>query len=182
MLLGHGVELIHRAAAHQAEVAGVWGNGDVGQLFEKPVKQMRRGFLEFCFALSADAAPIDHVEAFIHPRHHLAEQFRRILKVAIEDEDAIPPAQVQASRKGELVSVVARQVHRDDVGVPRGEVAQNVPGAVGRSIVDDHQLVAIACAGPARISDPAMQFGQGFAFVETGNDDGDAQGFHSCRP
>ena len=178
MLFGHGVEQIHRAAAHQPEVAGVGGDLHIRQARQQAIEQMGRGFLEGGLALTAGALAIDHVAARIHHLHHLRQQFGRVLQIAIEDQDPLPPAQLQASGERQLMPVVARQVDRDDVRIACGQRGQKVPGAVAGAIVDEHELVALPGAGQTNLAHPPMQLWQGLALIETGDDDGEGQSFH----
>jgi len=65
------------------------------------------------------------------------------LQVGIDQHDRIAARDVEAGRRGELVTEVARELHDDDARIDRGVLAQPFQRAVGAAVVDEHQLVAV---------------------------------------
>ena len=92
---------------------------------------------------------VDDVEAFVHLRRHLAEKFRRVLKIGIENENALATAEFQPGAQRDLVAVVAREIDTEDVGIGRGEGRNGLAGAVLRTVIDENDLVIVAGAGAA---------------------------------
>ena len=74
--------------------------------------------------------------------------------------------------------MVAHEVHTDDVGVGLRQGLDDLPAAVARAIVDEHDLVVVAGYAPAGPAGAAMELAQARLFVEAGRDDG--QGNRLC--
>ena len=160
MPLRHAVELVERPAAHEPEVAGIDGDLDVDEAVEQPIEQDRGELLERRLAAALAALPVDDVRALVHQLHHAGEELWRVLQVRVDDQDALAAAYVQARRQRQLVAVVARQAHADDVGVVAAQLADDRPGAIGRPVVHQHDLVVFADLGAAGIAQAAVQLAQ----------------------
>ena len=138
---GHGVQLIDHPARHQPEIAGVGGNGNVDQPVEQAIEAGGTGALKQAFTAPLDALAIDHVMALRQREQHLREQFRRVLQIGINHQHQLAPADGKPGGKRQLVPMVARQINPDDGARARAMLADQAPGAVARTIIDQHDLV-----------------------------------------
>ena len=173
MALGHGEQQVEHAAGHEAEIAGVGRNVDVGHPADQAVEGRGGGALEQALAVALAALAVDHVGALVEQRHHVGQQFGRILQVGVDDQDALAAAYREAGRERQLVAVVAHQLHRNDARVPGGRLGHDIPGAVARAVVDQHDLAGAADA-VQHGADTAHELGQDFLLVV-------ARGHHGQR-
>ena len=97
--------------------------------------------------MALGALAIDHFIALPQLFEHRAEQLGRILQVGIEHEDDVAAHVVEPSGQCQLVPVVARQVDRDDPRIMIGMLADRVPAAVLRPVIDEDELVPLAELG-----------------------------------
>ena len=172
-MLRHLHELVGDAAAHQAEVAGIDGDVDAGDPGEQAIEGLGRFLLEAGFAGAAAAQAIDDVGAFAH--HHLVhrrEQFRRVLQVGIDDEHQIAAHGGKSRGQRQLMAVIAGEPDRDDVAVFRREFVDQLPGVVGRAVVDEDQLEPLAAQRARGGGHLTVEFAQAFFFVAAGHNDG----------
>ena len=117
---------------YQPEVARVWRNGYISQPAEESVKQIGRRPLVPAFARSRNSLAVDHVRFFAsHHRHHRAKQFRRILQIGVDDQDAVPAAhrQVRAVTPADARDYVTDLRRRHAISF--GELANVLPRFVG---------------------------------------------------
>ena len=113
MLLRHAVENVEHAPRHQPEIAGVDRQIGVADAPHQPVEQRRRAALEHGLALPLAAQPIDDVRVgAVHQPPHLAEQFRRILQIGVDGQDAVAAAGVEAGRDRQLMTMAAGKIDR----------------------------------------------------------------------
>jgi hypothetical protein len=141
MAFGHAVEGIDDSAAHQAEVAGVAWYGNVDQPFEQAIEQARTAFLEPGLAFAIDPLAIDDIVSLPGKSEHFGQQFGRVLKIGVDDENMVAPAQRQTGSQGKLMPVIAGQVDADDMGRARGMGTDRGPGAVVRAVVDQNDFI-----------------------------------------
>jgi hypothetical protein len=160
VLFRHPVQLVQHAAAHQPEVAGVERDLEVGDAVQQPIEQRGCHQLERGFSTPLAALAVDDVRAFIHQPHHVGQQFRRVLQVGIDDQDAFAAADRQAGGQRQLVAVVARQEHGHHPRVGGAELAKDEPGAIRRSVVHEDDLIVVADLGLAHVGEPAVQLAQ----------------------
>ena len=126
-LLRHGEQRIERAAAHQPEVAGVERDVDLGRARQQPVEAVRRCALERSLAGAALAHAIDDVGVLLaHRLEHRRQQLGRVLQVRVDDQDRVAAAKVETGGQRQLVTVIARQVDRDDVRIARPPCAASI--------------------------------------------------------
>ena len=177
-MLGHRIQDVHGAPAHQPEVADVRGDIDFGQPPQQPIEQGGGGCLERGFPGAGAALAVDHVMARVHQGHHVAEQRRRILQVRIDRQHAIAAAEGQAGGQGLLVAKISRQVDRDHMRVPRSELLDQRERVVLRSIVDEHDLVVVTDAATGGFGGLAMELEDAVLFVVAGRNDGEPWGHH----
>jgi hypothetical protein len=104
---GHGVEDVEGAAGDEAKVAGVEGDGAVGEAVDEAVEEGGGAALEEVFAGAFAALTVDDIGALVHEVEHIGEQFGRVLEVGVEDENALAAADAEAGGEGELMAVVS---------------------------------------------------------------------------
>ena len=180
-LFGQRQQRIERAAAHQAEVAGVQRDRRIGDAIEHAVEGGGGGFLEDRLAVALAAHRIDDVRLLRrHRRAHVGEQFGRVLQIGVDDEDLLARTQVEPRGQRELMAVVARQVDRDDARVGGGQALHHRPAVVAAAIVDQDDLMIVAHRRPCRGRDARVQQLEARGLIVAGNDDGQRGTVHNA--
>ena len=172
-MLRHLHELVGDAPAHQPEVAGIDRDVDPRDPGEQAIEGLGRFLLEAGFAGAAAPQAVDDVGAF--PRHHLVhrrQQFRRILQIGIDDQHEVAAHGGKPRRQRQLMAVVAGEPDRDDVAVFRREFVDQLPGVVGRAVIDQNQLEPLAAQRAGGGRHLAVEFAQAVFFVAAGYNDG----------
>ena len=75
------------------------------------------------------------------------EQLRGILQIRIDDQDAVTAGKLKARGKGQLMTVVARQVDGDNMWIGGCELSHNRPSSVPRAVVYEDYLVLLTNLG-----------------------------------
>ena len=172
-LLGKAQQRVERAPAHQAEIAGIERDLDLGQLRQQPVEDLGRAPLERGLAGARAPDRIDHVGLLpLHFLDHLRQQLRRVLKVGVDDQDPLARAQVEARGQSELVAVIARQVDGDQPRIGDGELAHDLPAAVARAVVDQDDLIIVPGDRRGGLGDAGVELGEAGLLIVAGDDDG----------
>ena len=180
-LFGQRLQRVERAPAHQAEVAGVERDRRVGQPVEHPVEDRRRRLLEQRFPRALAADGIDHVRPLRrHGRAHVGQEFGRVLKIGVDDQDLLARAQVEPCGQRQLVAVIARQVDRDQMRIGGGQTLHHRPAVVLRAVVDQDDLIILAHRRARRARDTRVQHVQTGGFVIAGDDDGQGRALHDA--
>ena len=182
-MLRHLHELVGDAAAHQPEVAGIDRNMDPRDPGEQAIEGLGRFLLEAGFAGAAAPQAVDDVGAF--PRHHLVhrrQQFRRILQIGIDDQHEVAAHGGQPRRQRQLMSMVAGKPDGDDVAVFRRELVDQLPGVVGRAVIDQDQFEPLAAQRAGGGRHLVVEFAQAFFFVVAGHNDGQKHLAGARRP
>ena len=71
------------------------------------------------------------------------EQLRRVLQIRIDDQDAVTTGKLKARGKGQLMTVVARQIDGNNVWIGGCELSHNRPSSVPRAVVYQDYLVLL---------------------------------------
>ena len=79
-------DVVDHAAGHQAEVAGVRRDVDLGDAVDDLVAQRGDNPLGQRLALARAALGVDHVEALAPEPHHVGDQLRRVLQVTVDHD------------------------------------------------------------------------------------------------
>ncbi len=138
--LRHRQQRVERAPVHQAEVARVHGQLELGQARHQPVEDVRGVELELGLPLAALAHGVDDVGALAPARDHVDDQLRRVLQVGVDHRDRVPAGVLQTGRDGRLVAEVARQRDELDPLVGLRELGQDLARGVLAAVVDDDEL------------------------------------------
>lgn len=171
VLLGHRIQHVESAPAHQPEIAGIERNLDFDQSIEHPVEEAGRSCLEPGLAVAHCALAVHDVGAVIHHPHHLRQQLGRILQIRIDNEDALAYADAEPGRECKLMSVVSREGDANDTWILRRQRRDLRPGAVARAIIDKDEFIILANAGPADLGHPPVQLRKPVFLVITRYDD-----------
>jgi len=128
------------APAHQPEIAGVDRDRHIGQATDRAIEDARGQNLERALAGPLAARRVDDVVALAKLGQEGADQFGRVLKVAVHQHDGVAASGVEPGGRRDLVAEIARQ--RDYPQVPVGgrgrqELRQRV---VPAAVVDADQL------------------------------------------
>ena len=97
--LSETADLPHDTGIHQPEITGIPWNGDISDLFQKPVKERGTLQIEEALSLSRGALCDDYFEALFPLSHHLFDELRRVLKVRIDDHDRRTPGVFQSGNE-----------------------------------------------------------------------------------
>ena len=138
--LAHREECIERAPVQQTEVAGVVLQLDLRQPVEQRVEPPRGRELEARLAFTLLADGIHDVAAGAPVVEHARDQLGRILEVGVEHHDRVAAGMVETGGQRGLMAEVARQLNQAHAGIVRGELAELGLGAVGRAVIDEHEL------------------------------------------
>ena len=166
---GQVFQLIHHAAVHQAEIAGVGRNFDVGKLADEPVEAVGGKALEDGFALAFVTLCINHLVTFTPFLEHLVDEGGRILQVSVDNHYRITLGVVQSGAKSGLVPEIPTEVHQLVGRTCGNQTFQDFTGAVLGTVVHENQLVLDFLE--FFFQNP-VGFGNDFFFVIDGDDDG----------
>ncbi len=128
--LGHGIEMVERAPAHQPEIADIGRDLDIRQLVQQGVEGGRTLDLEPPLARPDATLRVYDVNPFVHLRRQLAEKFRRILKVGIENENPVAATDFQTGAERDLVAVIAGKIDADDMRVGSSKASNGLAGSI----------------------------------------------------
>src|SRR6185369_11396065 len=100
------------------------------------------------------------------------DRLRRVLEVAVDQHHAVAAGVVDPGSDRRLVAEVARQLHQLEARVLLVEAADDVAGAVGAAVVDEHRLPVIAGSVEC-LGESAAQLRQVLPLVEDRHDNRD---------
>ena len=134
--LRHGEQGVDYAAVQQAEVAGVEWNIDIRQAVDDAVEKLCRPELEARFTRAVHAHAVDHMRARLPRLHHGGDDFRRVLKIGVDDDHSAAPREGKPGGNGLLVAEISGQMNDNGMGIGGVKTVQHCPGRVARAIVD----------------------------------------------
>ena len=119
-------------------------NVHAGKLRHQPVRATRRNapHHEIVDALFSPAA--DNVVALFQLFEEIWNLARVMLQIAIHREDEVSLRVVEAGGEGRGLSEIAAQLDDEDAAVYGSDLFQQFVTAIGRSVVDEHQLEAVS--------------------------------------
>jgi hypothetical protein len=160
---------VDHAPVEQAEVAGVERDVDLRRAPQQPVEERVRAAQQQPL-LPVPPHAVDDVEAGAPAGEHLRQELGRVLQVAVEQRDDLAARLLEAGRQRHLVAEVAREDEHDHARVALRPVAQELAGAVARSVVDGDDLdVGVEGGGAPR--DPFRERRHDRLLVEERDDD-----------
>ena len=121
----------------------------------------------------ADALPAaDHVEVFLHFGQKPRDFVRIILQIGVEGHHQVAPRVRKAGGKGRRLAKIAPETQTADARIFFRQPADDLPGIVARTVIDENdvQFVALALGHRRKLG---VQGFQAFGFVIDGNDDGE---------
>ena len=98
----------------------------------------------------------DDIEPLSSGCHKLLDRLRRILQIAIHEDDVVAARLLQPGDDGGLLAEIARQPAGDHMRVAFGELLQDGPRLVRASIVDEDDLILLSQGGQ-NAAQPFMQ-------------------------
>jgi hypothetical protein len=171
-LLRHCQQDIKRPPGHQPKIAGVERDVDLRRARQQPVEAVRRRPLERGFAGAAVAHSINHVGAVLaHGLEHPGQQFGRVLQIGVDDQDGVTAAQVESRGQRQLVTVIARQVDRDQVRILGREFLHDRPARIARAVIHQNDLIILAHRLSGGRAEALMKRSKAGFLVEAGDDD-----------
>ena len=170
--LAHSAHHIRDPPPHQAEVSGIHGELHVREAMHDPVEGV--GGPEFHAALpGAPAADgVHHLVALAPKRDHLEHHLRRILQIAIDQDDSVALNEVEPRRDRELVAEVPGQKEELDPLVASAQLAHHLAAAVGAAVVHEDEL-AVAVDVPGDGVEAAVQLWKHILLVAHRHDERD---------
>jgi hypothetical protein len=163
-----------RARRQQAEVAGVFGDRVARTPIDDGVENADRDAARERLVGAVCLGRIDDVVALVEPmRDQGLDQGRRMLAVAIHEQERAVARVVEAGEQRGLLAEIARQrhhLHVEDIG---GQCARDRQGIVRAAVVDIDDLAGKLARLPQSrrdLGEPRVQVAQVFAFVEHRHD------------
>ena len=138
--LAHRPERLERAAVDEPEIAGGGGHVDLGQPAQHAVEPARGQILEAALALPLLHDCVDDLVARLPARDELGDDLRRMLEVSVHRHHGLAAREVEARSQRDLMPEPAREAGDLEARVPRVELDGEAVGAVGRAVVDEHDL------------------------------------------
>ena len=166
---GEVLELVHHAAVHESEVAGVGRDVDAREPADEAVEAERGEALEERFALALVALRVNDLVAFAPLFEHLVDEARRVLQVPVDNHDGVADAVVESRAECGLVAEVAAEVDDLVVRVAGEEPFHDFAGAVLGTVVHENQFVLDVLEF---FLEDTVGLGNNFFFVKNRNDYG----------
>jgi hypothetical protein len=105
--LRQAVEFVDDAAVHQAKDAGIGRTGEIGHASEQWVEQAESDPAHAALAPPAALAQ-HHLVALAPLLDHVRDDLRRVLQVAVDEDDALSARRMHARRHGRLMTKIPR--------------------------------------------------------------------------
>jgi len=136
---GQGDEQVDDASIHQAEQAGLLGDGNLGQAAEHGVKAAEEcAFDERLLPVGSDG--VHDVGAALPLRDEILHRFGPILEVRVHDDHRVAGGMPEAGVHRRHLAEIARQVHHPDIVVLRNQAGQVGEAAVRAAVVDEDEF------------------------------------------
>jgi len=176
--LARALQYLHDAPAHQPEIARIDGDRDAREAAHDAVERRRREDLEAALARAPMARGIDDIVAGAEALDERADQLGRVLQVAVHQHHRVAARRVDAGRRRDLVTEVARKGDHPQVRIAFERVQQQPACGVAAAVVDGDHFVGCGRIGQRRhhIGDPAQQLRDIAGFVIERHDDAQAIG------
>ena len=110
------------------------------------------------------------VGAGIHEGHHFRKKLGLILQVGIDNQGTVASTMLQSRGQCHLMTIIAHQVDRNDMGVALRQHGHHRQGGIGRAVIDQHKLVRVVHGLPTDGTHAPVQFRQARSFVIAGRD------------
>ena len=164
---GSATDLPNHPRRHEGEIPRVEGQRGSGHPSQEPVvgpvaESQPQGLLP------ALPAGIDHVVSFPIGLKETGDLFGRILEISVQQHHDLARGVIQRRGQRTLVPEVPRERNRDDPRILPCRCLHHLPGAVGASVVDQHQLVGTSRQGVQDPEDAPDQLGERLLLVEEG--------------
>src|SRR5438132_2250676 len=106
----------------------------------------------------------------LHQLVHRDDEFRRILKVVVDDEDEDAPDKRETGRQSILVAVISRQPYADDMRVLIGERLDALPRLIAGAVIYQDDFIVLPRQRLARLRSPAVKLVEPVLLIVTRND------------
>src|SRR2546430_12965684 len=181
VVLPHEAELVERTPVDEPEVPGVGWDLDVAQPAQDAVEEPDRGAAEEGLDAPVLADRVDDLVAFAPAGDQVGRELRRILEIAVHDDDRVARRAVEAGRDRHLVAEVAREPEHLETGVAPAQVREQVGAPVRAAVVDEDHLGG-AVQAVEHGTKSTLQLRQRLLLVEDRDDEGVARGVHGTGP
>jgi len=143
-VLRHVPQRHHHPPIHQAEIARIQRDFNLGNPVDQPVEKPRRLHLEPAFAFPLLPDCINDVISFFPSLNHLGDDLRWILQIRVDKDDGLPIRIVQPGRHRDLMAEVpgeAQDTHLRSAGL---QLAHQLQRVILAAVIDHDQLPRLA--------------------------------------
>ena len=137
----------HDLAVHQAKIAGIERDVDIGNAADRAVEDGGGPQLEQRLAATFRAHSVDDLVAGAPLLNQAQDDFGRILHVGVHHDHGIAVGVVKAGTDRHLVAKVAAEVDRLDPRITLAQVKQHRQRAITAAVVDEYHLPRLTGAG-----------------------------------
>ncbi len=162
--------MIDDAPAHEAKVAGVWGDLDLRDPLDQAVPERGDDALRQRLALAAAPLRVDDLETLPPALDQLPDQLGRVLKVAIDHHDRVAGGGLHPAQGRHRLADPAREAQHLDPPVALSQLGDPQLGAVGARVDGEDQL-PVQTEGLDHLAQPLVHAGDVVLLVVGGNDD-----------
>jgi hypothetical protein len=167
--LRHRAKRLDDAAVREAEVARCRRNVDARELAQQAVVDAGRVPLEPALRPLGHHA-VDDVVPLPPPSSELGEKLRRMLEVAVHDDDGITVREIDARGDRELMPEVSRELDHLEARVAAVQLEHERIAQVGAAVVDEQHL-GFAVEQREDVFEPAVELLQRLLLVVDRHDD-----------
>ena len=136
----------HHATVHQAEVARVERDVDIGDALQQTVEEAGGPEFELGFALAVGTHGIDDFIALAPFFDHARDRLRRVLQIGVHHDHGVALGKVGPGGNGDLMAEVAAEIEILTRGSLRVQIEQQRERTVAAAVIDADQLPRLAGA------------------------------------
>jgi hypothetical protein len=168
--LGKLIELFDNAAIHQAEDARIGRAGQISHGAQQRIEEAESDSARAVTVASTRSLPQNHLVALAPFGHQLGNDLRRVLQIAVDQDDALAAGVVDARRHRRLMPEIAREADDLESPILGVHLPQQLRGAVAAAVVHENDLPHLAAAINGG-KQPPPQLRQALLLIEDRHDD-----------
>jgi len=164
-------EMLDGPTVHQPKIPGIRRDIYVTQPADNAVEQPGGKTLDNAFARPGSPLGKNNLVALLPFLNELGDEFGRVLKVGINNNDSVAGGVIDAGGGGDLMAKISAEEDVFDVSVPLDKLGDDAAGLVGTAVVDEDKLVAFG-SGSLQAIETLKKGRQTLLLVIDGNDYG----------